>query len=77
MTGLDITPIELHPLDDDDMELYMEDGSKILFARKQRSSEVLGNLKVVLESETFKDEDRGDIEYIDLRFGNKVYFKLK
>jgi hypothetical protein len=55
----------------------MEDGSKILFARKQSSSEVLGNLKIVLESETFKDENRGDIEYIDLRFGNKVYFKIK
>jgi len=59
------------------MELYIDDGSKILFARKQRSSEVLDNLKVVLKSETFKNEDAGNIEYIDLRFGNKVYFKLK
>jgi len=77
ITSLSIVPIELHPLGEDDMELYMDDGSKVLFTRKQSSSEVLDNLKVVLESEIFKDKERGDIEYIDLRFGNKVYFKLK
>lgn len=74
---LKLVPIELHPLDEDDMELYMEDGSKIIFARKQRSSEVLDNFKVVLGSETFRNEEMGNIEYIDLRFGNKVYFKLR
>ncbi|MFC1732907.1 cell division protein FtsQ/DivIB [candidate division KSB1 bacterium] len=77
MTDLDIVPIELHPLGDDDMELYIDDGSKILFTREQPSSEVLDNLKVVLKSETFKDENKGDVEYVDLRFGNKVFLKVK
>lgn len=74
---LDVKPIELRLLGLVDMELYMEDGSKIIFTREQSSSVVLDNLKVVLESETFQDEKIRDIEYIDLRFGNKVYFKLK
>lgn len=74
---LKLVPIELHPVGSDDMELYMEDGSKIIFARKQRSSEVLDNFKVVLGSETFRNEELRNIEYIDLRFGNKVYFKLR
>lgn len=74
---LDMNPIELRLLEEADMELYMDGGSKILFARDQRPSEVLDNLKVVLESETFQNKAKRDIEYIDLRFGNKVYFKLK
>ena len=75
--GLDIVPTELRPSGDIDMELYMNDGSKILFTRVQRSSEILDNLKVVLESETFKNMKMDNVEYIDLRFGNKVYFKLR
>ena len=74
---LNVVPVELHPLDEPDLELYMEDGSKILFTHEQSLSEVKDNLRVVLESETFKGEEIEDIEYIDLRFGNKVYFKLK
>lgn len=72
-----VHPIELHLLGEDDIEMRLEDGGKILFARKQSSSEVLDNLKTVLLSETFKKEAMQNIEYIDLRFGNKVYFKLR
>ncbi len=75
--GLGIVPIELHPLEDSDMELYMEDGSKVLFTKEQSSSEVFNNLKIILESETFKNKNMENVEYIDLRFGDKVYFKLK
>ncbi len=74
---LKIEPIELHTVGISDMELYLEGESKILFTREQSSSEVLDNLTVILESETFKEKNMEDIEYIDLRFGNKVYFKLK
>ena len=77
VSRLAIVPIELRPLLLTDMELYIEGGSKILFNREQPTSVVLENLKIVLESETFQDEDMENIEYIDLRFGNKVYFKLK
>lgn len=77
ISSLGVVPVELRPLGDTDMELYMDDGSKILFTRGQRSSEILDNLRVVLESETFKNEKMKDVEYIDLRFGNKVYFKLR
>ena len=74
---LGLEPIELRTLGETDMELYMEDGSKIVFTHEQRPSEVLDNLKIVLESETFQNKEMKNIEYIDLRFGNKVYFKLK
>ena len=74
---LGLTPIKLIPLRDSDLELYMNNGSKILFSITQSMSEVKDNLKVVLESETFKNEDLKNIDYIDLRFGNKVYFKLR
>lgn len=70
-------PVALRPLTADDFELHMENGSAILFGRKQRSSEVVDNLKAVHGSETFKNVNGKDIDYIDLRFGNKVYFKLR
>ncbi len=74
---LEVIPIELHTVGVSNMELYLEGESKIIFTRKQGSSEVLDNLTVVLDSETFREKNTEDIEYIDLRFGNKVYFKLK
>ncbi len=74
---LGMKPVEIRLLGEVDIELYMEDGSKILFAREQRRGNILDNLQVVLESETFKNQNEKEIEYIDLRFGNKVYFKLK
>lgn len=75
--GLNLVPVELLPLSNDDFELYMEDGSKIIFGKVQRSSQIVDNLKAVLESNAFQQENTGSIDYIDLRFGNKVYYKLK
>ncbi|MCW9054685.1 MAG: FtsQ-type POTRA domain-containing protein [Candidatus Pacebacteria bacterium] len=74
---LNMVPVALRPLDRSDVRLEMEDGSAILFGRKQRPSEVIDNLNAVLGSETFEGVLGEDIDYIDLRFGNKVYFKLR
>lgn len=38
---------------------------------------IFDNLKTVLENEVIKPEDFDNIGYIDLRFGNKVFYKLK
>jgi uncharacterized protein YgiB involved in biofilm formation len=37
---------------------------------------VVANLQLVLSSDALKDK-QNEIEYVDLRFGNKVYYKLK
>ncbi len=61
--------------DEYDYELLLTGGSKIFFARSDELSRVLENLSSVLSSETFKERGALSLEYIDLRFGNKVYYR--
>ena len=50
--------------------------SKIIFNEEQGVKEVMENLQSVLNMEEFTDiEDFKKLEYIDLRFGNKVFYK--
>lgn len=74
---LGMEPVSLMPEGVEDFALVMENGSRVLFGQEQRSSEVIDNLKAVLGSETFNGVSGEDVDYIDLRFGNKVYFKLR
>ncbi len=77
LEGLAVTPIELRPENEQDFALYLEEGGKIIYNREQRPSEIVDNLKAVLDSELFKEVGLVGTDYIDLRFGNKVYFKAK
>jgi len=47
----------------------------ILFNNKDDLSRVYENLGLVLQDKTFSGEEVVSLEYIDFRFGNKVYFK--
>lgn len=68
--------IELHLLSDTDAALVLEDGGRIIFGRNDSFSDVADNLRVVLASDTFRDKEFS-VDYVDLRFGNKVYYKFK
>ncbi|MBL7045754.1 MAG: hypothetical protein ISR99_01870 [Parcubacteria group bacterium] len=70
-----ITPIYLAIIDETDFEVGFEDGSRILVAQDSDFTDVVENLRSVLESESFGSDEV--VDYIDLRFGNKVYYKLK
>lgn len=74
---LNISPIFLSVIDKDDMVLYMEGGNKILFGRTQNLSDIFSNLESILASDEFKDAGFSEIEYLDVRFGNKAYYKYK
>jgi hypothetical protein len=54
------------------MRVVTEDGYGILFDALGDIDAQLQNLDVVLREQV---EDRGSLEYIDLRFGDRVYFK--
>ena len=56
-------------------EFYLKDDWYILLNDKNEPSQAFSNLELVLE-QTIK-EKRSKIEYIDLRFGKKVFYKLK
>lgn len=71
----DVKALELALIDERDAELYLEDGTKILLDPSEDLDYVLDNLLSVLTSATFKERDKINLEYLDLRFGNKVYYK--
>ena len=50
--------------------------SKIIFNKEQSIKEVMGNFQSVLNLDDFADvESLKKLEYVDLRFGNKVFYK--
>lgn len=72
-----VRPVALAVLGGPDAELFLEDGSRILFNRTGNLSEVLENLKSVLESDVFRERGTLALDYVDLRFGNKIFYKFR
>lgn len=72
----DIQAVELAVGNENDYELYLENGTKVLFAQDGDLSLILDNLQSILLSDDLKEHGTVGIDYIDLRFGNKVYYKF-
>lgn len=56
-------------------ELVTKDGWRILLNEKNKTKEAYANMATAISTE-IKDKTK-KLDYIDLRFGNKVYFKYK
>jgi len=74
---LDVNPITLTRDAASDFSLSFDGGGVLIFGPHQNLNTVLGNLRSVLESDAFKERGIQGVEYIDLRFGNKVFYKPK
>lgn len=53
--------------------IHMENGLRILFSRAGDGAVLLDNVRTVFSSEHL--QDHSDISYIDMRFGNKIFYK--
>lgn len=71
--GFEMTEVYLKP--ENIFEIVTKEGWKIILNGKNEADKTLANLITTLESGI--REKRKDLDYIDLRFGNKVYFKFK
>jgi hypothetical protein len=60
-----------------DRVFRLKSGSEILFSKDQELAVVLANLESALSSDVFKEKRVEDLEYLDLRFGNRVFYKMK
>lgn len=61
-------------------ELYLADRSRILFNDRQGFSITLDNLSTFLASDPFREDVKKSsttVDYVDARFGNKIYYKFK
>jgi cell division septal protein FtsQ len=71
-----VRPLGLIVGSDSDFSVPTQEGYTLKLSFGEDVADVLKNLKLVLTSSPVKDK-LADLEYIDLRFGNRVYYKMK
>lgn len=59
-----------------DFSVLLKRGFVIRVPLEEDLSQIVRNLDVVLSSDTLRRRE-GELEYIDLRFGNRVYYKFR
>lgn len=74
-TGVEVTEYELSPEIPAEIKVLTGEGFKIFFKRESDYKNSFQVLKTVMEEE-IKDK-RSELDYVDLRFGNKVFFKYR
>ena len=77
--NLNITPLYMTAKDQNSFELYIFGGGKILFDATENLSKVSERLSALLKTQNLVPREGGEllVEYVDLRFGNKMFFKPK
>lgn len=73
-TGL--VPARADVLPEQDLNIVLQEGFYLKVSLGQVPETIARNLSLVLSSDALRDR-RSEIEYIDLRFGNRVYYKMK
>ena len=78
LEDMQFTPETAFPSDNGDVEVVLQGGMR-LFVRKEEYARALLNLKTLIGEHDLlpKRNDSLMVDYIDLRLGNKIYFKPK
>ena len=71
---LDFEVEAIYKINEEDLSLVLKSGGNIYISQKQNLQEAFLNLETVVFSEEFKSKTHRPLNYIDLRFGKKVYF---
>lgn len=86
LENLELKPVALYVKDDGDVEVFLSRdvlsaiGPKLIFNINADFQNIAENLKSALTTEPLKSEFKNKYStllYIDLRFGNKVYYKFQ
>jgi len=60
-----------------DVRAYFKDDFLLMFALSDASGDTFERFRLALTAQPFAGHTLGDFEYLDLRFGDKLYYKLK
>jgi cell division septal protein FtsQ len=60
-----------------DVTVAFADGFNLLFALSSDGADVYSRFALALQSDPFKGKSLSTFSYLDLRFGDKLYYKLK
>jgi len=74
---LNLSVIGVEIKDKEDFDLQLSSGSRVLLNRGTSYEDMYNNIYSVVKSERFSTSSLDNLEYIDMRFGNKIYFKTK
>lgn len=83
---IEIKPVAFYIQDDGDIKIFLSSlsasqmGPEIIFKTDSDFEQVAGNLQTVLTTEPLQTDFKNkysSLLYIDLRFGNKVYYKFR
>jgi cell division septal protein FtsQ len=77
LNQLSIKPTLIDTEDQETIAIETMQGPYLLIDRNDNPADVLNNLQTVIETEEINEAQFKNLEYIDLRFGNKVYYKIK
>jgi len=86
LKGVDLKPTSLFVKNDSHLEFYLSSNNlppntpKIIFRENADFEKLIQNLQTALSAEPLQTDFKqkySSLEYIDLRFGNKVYYKFK
>jgi len=66
-------------LESRDMEIWFADDSKLIYNLDQDVLKLSDDIVSIFKSNEFKESllNEGALDYVDMRFGNKVYYKFK
>lgn len=73
--NLSIVGVEIKS--DEDFDLILSSGARILLNKNISYENLYNNIDSVIKSQQISSSSIDTIEYVDMRFGNKVYFKSK
>jgi len=78
LTPLDLTPTGLEA-GADEYQIQLKNGGRLIINSTDDLSIILKNLETIFRSDNLKKvlASGGILDYIDLRYGNKVFYKFK
>lgn len=80
LVAMELKPVVLYIEDTEDIKIFLSRGPQILFKKDADFERVAENLKAAISTEPLKSKLKNNystLSYIDLRFGNKVYYKFR
>jgi len=73
--AIGVEVVSVNVLNDNDFSIMDESGMELRMSFSQSNEDIISNLKAVLGSKALR-EGQGGLEYIDLRFGKRVYYRF-
>jgi cell division septal protein FtsQ len=76
LQGAGHAPVSVTVENEKDMSIFLQSGFYLKVAFASEASEVVKNLELILASDALRG-NLDTLEYVDLRFGNRVYYQMK